>query len=198
MNVENRVLPSFLIAAGIHAGCLVGTGMFFVKPVQFGVDPGLSGIEVQLVAAAQEPIKQPTPIQQEISKEAIEIPQPLPEPVLKQEVKQENVDKGNNEETLTSKGGALMQAEPDYLSNPAPAYPNESRRLGQAGLVVLSVDVDREGSAVHIEIKQSTGYPNLDNAAIKAVRRWKFSPAKIGQLAVDSKVEVPIRFQLEK
>ncbi len=91
-----------------------------------------------------------------------------------------------------------MQAEPDYLSNPAPAYPAESRRLGQEGLVILSVDVNREGSAVRIDIKQSTGYPNLDNAAIKAVRRWKFSPAKIGQLAVDSKVEVPIRFQLEK
>lgn len=84
----------------------------------------------------------------------------------------------------------------NYLKNPAPAYPAMSRRLGEEGRVVLRVFVDVEGRAEHIELKSSSGFPRLDQAAEDAVRRWKFVPAKRGNEVVATWVAVPIVFNL--
>jgi len=70
--------------------------------------------------------------------------------------------------------------------------------MRQEGLVMLSVDVNREGAPVHVEVIQSSGYRLLDQAAVKAVTHWKFQPGSIGGIRIDSTVTVPIRFRLEK
>lgn len=72
----------------------------------------------------------------------------------------------------------------NYLRNPAPAYPAMSRRLGEEGRVVLRVFVDIDGRPEQVELKNSSGFPRLDQAAEDAVRRWKFVPAKRGEEAV--------------
>ncbi len=84
----------------------------------------------------------------------------------------------------------------NYLKNPAPAYPAMSRRLGEEGRVVLRVFVDVEGRPEQIELKNSSGFPRLDQAAEDAVRRWKFAPARRGDEAVATWVAVPIVFNL--
>ncbi|MEQ1516363.1 MAG: TonB family protein, partial [Usitatibacteraceae bacterium] len=66
----------------------------------------------------------------------------------------------------------------EYLENPAPAYPALSRRMGEQGRVIVRVFVDANGAANHLEIKTSSGSQRLDAAALDAVRRWKFLPAK--------------------
>jgi protein TonB len=45
-------------------------------------------------------------------------------------------------------------------------------------------------------VKESSGFQSLDNAAVKAVQKWKFAPARMGSLAIASHVDIPIRFQL--
>jgi protein TonB len=47
-----------------------------------------------------------------------------------------------------------------------------------------------------VEIKTSSGRKVLDTAAIQTVKRWSFVPAKQGETAIDSWVEVPIDFKL--
>lgn len=84
----------------------------------------------------------------------------------------------------------------NYLKNPAPAYPVMSRRLGEEGRVVLRVFVSAEGRPEQIELKNSSGFPRLDQAAEEAVRRWKFAPARRGDEAVATWVAVPIVFNL--
>lgn len=91
---------------------------------------------------------------------------------------------------------AQARFDADYLKNPAPAYPAMSRRLGEEGRVVLRVFVDTEGRAEQIEIKNSSGFPRLDQAAEDAVRRWKFVPARRGDAVVATWVAVPIVFNL--
>lgn len=59
------------------------------------------------------------------------------------------------------------------------------------------MDVDREGTPIKVEILQSSGFRLLDQAAVKAVRHWKFQPGRVGDLPVESNVTVPIRFQLQ-
>ena len=84
----------------------------------------------------------------------------------------------------------------DYLINPAPAYPPLSRRMNEEGRVLLRVMVDADGNPSALEIHTSSGFPRLDQAALDAVRRWKFVPARRGDEAVAGAVNVPIDFRL--
>lgn len=84
----------------------------------------------------------------------------------------------------------------DYLQNPRPEYPALSRRLGEQGRVVLRVRVEANGNAGLVELHRSSGFSRLDEAALQAVRRWKFVPARRGNEAVAESVLVPIPFIL--
>lgn len=84
----------------------------------------------------------------------------------------------------------------DYLHNPSPAYPPMSRRLREQGRVLLRVFVRADGLPEQIELRDSSGYPRLDAAALESVRRWRFAPARQGDKAVDDWVLVPFSFSL--
>lgn len=85
-----------------------------------------------------------------------------------------------------------------YLNNPAPGYPPLSRRLGEQGKVLLRVQVSAEGKPLAVEVKKSSGFARLDEAASKAAAKWRFVPARQGDAAVVSWVEVPIQFSLQE
>ena len=85
----------------------------------------------------------------------------------------------------------------DYLHNPKPVYPHASRRLGEQGKVLLRVYVSAAGLAEKVEIKLSSSFARLDQAAEETVSRWRFVPAKRGEQAIAAWVQVPITFQLE-
>lgn len=87
-------------------------------------------------------------------------------------------------------------ANPGYLRNPAPEYPELAVERGWEGTVILNVHVLGNGKPSSVEIKTSSGRNVLDNAAVQTVRRWSFVPAKQGETPVDSWVEVPIDFKL--
>ncbi len=92
--------------------------------------------------------------------------------------------------------GARFDA--DYLKNPAPPYPAVSRRMREEGKVVLRVAVTPAGTADNVDVKTSSGSERLDEAALRAVRQWKFVPARRGDTPVASFVLVPILFKLEQ
>ncbi|MBS1161676.1 MAG: energy transducer TonB [Proteobacteria bacterium] len=83
-----------------------------------------------------------------------------------------------------------------YLRNPAPVYPAESRRRGEEGRTLLRVRVLADGSPEEILLHLGSGFERLDQAAIDAVRRWKFVPAQQGGSAIAAWVIVPIQFSL--
>ncbi len=84
-----------------------------------------------------------------------------------------------------------------YLNNPRPAYPMLSRRLREEGQVMLRVLVSPEGQPARIELHTSSGSDRLDRAAQEAVTRWRFVPARRGELAIEAWVLVPIVFKLQ-
>lgn len=85
-----------------------------------------------------------------------------------------------------------------YLRNPAPAYPATSRRYGEAGRVLLRVRVLPSGQPEEVVLQQSCGHDRLDAAALDAVRRWRFVPARQGEQAIAAWVVVPIQFSLQE
>lgn len=85
----------------------------------------------------------------------------------------------------------------DYLDNPKPVYPALSRRMGEQGKVLLRVRVDAAGRASEVLVHSGSGAERLDQAALAAVRRWKFVPARLGDVPVAATVLVPIVFSLK-
>ena len=82
-------------------------------------------------------------------------------------------------------------------SNPPPMYPAESRRAGEQGKTDLRVLVDAQGLPKVVEIHQSSGFPRLDQAAIDAIRMWKYVPACRVDQPVEAWVIVPVIFRLK-
>lgn len=77
-----------------------------------------------------------------------------------------------------------------------PTYPRMSQRLNEQGTVTVRVLVRRDGTAGTVEVKSSSGYPRLDQAAIEAVRTWRFNPATMDGKPIDEWYIVPIPFKL--
>ncbi len=84
-----------------------------------------------------------------------------------------------------------------YLNNPSPAYPAAARRRGQEGRVLVRAEVLADGRCSRVELKQGSGHELLDQAALEAVRKWRFVPARQGEQAVTAWVDVPIAFKLK-
>ena len=64
-------------------------------------------------------------------------------------------------------------------------YPKISKSMGESGTVILRVLVTSNGDVGAIEIKVSSGYQRLDDSAVDAVKKWKFTPAMMNGNAID-------------
>ncbi len=89
-------------------------------------------------------------------------------------------------------------APPSYGYTPLPSYPPVAREQRVEGVVVLSILVGADGRVVDVSVAASSGSRILDNAAFSAVKKWTFVPARRGPRAVESVVEVPVKFALSR
>lgn len=83
-----------------------------------------------------------------------------------------------------------------YQDNPPPVYPMRSRRLGEQGQVLLRVHLTSGGHVDQIKVQRSCGHRRLDQAALEAVRDWRFAPARRGERPIAAWVLIPIQFEL--
>lgn len=84
-----------------------------------------------------------------------------------------------------------------YLNNPRPNYPLAARRRGDHGTVLVRVLVTADGQAASVGLEKSSGHPSLDEAALTAVKSWRFVPARQGAQAVEAPYVVPVVFKLD-
>ncbi|MEE8352759.1 MAG: energy transducer TonB, partial [Rhodospirillales bacterium] len=82
--------------------------------------------------------------------------------------------------------------------NLPPEYPKRARRRGYEGRVLIRAIVTPMGVVDSTEIVQSSGHDILDRAAIRAVRRWRFTPATRDGKTVVGTIDVPISFWLNQ
>lgn len=81
--------------------------------------------------------------------------------------------------------------------NPAPDYPPTSRKKKEQGVVWISVHIDAKGNLLELTLKQSSGFTRLDQAALRAVRQWRFEPATRQGQPVSAWYDLPVRFSLK-
>jgi protein TonB len=70
-------------------------------------------------------------------------------------------------------------------------------RLGQQGETIVALVIDAEGLPTMLTIHRSSGFALLDQAAVEAVRAWRFVPASIGGRPTPSLARIPVRFTLD-
>jgi protein TonB len=89
-------------------------------------------------------------------------------------------------------------AAPGILSKVDPAYPPSARKAGLEGTVILKIQIHANGRPGEITVARSTGHAVLDEAAIKAVGKWQFIPAKdrTSGRTVSCTTTLPVTFRL--
>ncbi|SEL91399.1 protein TonB [Pseudoxanthomonas sp. GM95] len=101
--------------------------------------------------------------------------------------------------------GCSQQAEPEApaapaateltaLETPPPQYPMEAACNGNGGTSTLKVTVGTEGAPTDVTVFRGSGIASLDDAAVAAVKTWKFKPATRGGQAVAQTINVPVNF----
>jgi len=87
---------------------------------------------------------------------------------------------------------------PVPISRIKPTYPAFAKNQGIQGDVMLDVEVYEDGSVGHVEVIKSLlpGPGGLDEAAVAAVRQWKFKPAQSNGKPIACWVQFPITFTL--
>lgn len=98
----------------------------------------------------------------------------------------------------TAPDGVTRTARPQGGYQVRPAYPSAPRRLGIQGTTMLRVHVLADGRIGDVLVEHSAGHPDLDQAAMEAVRRWRFEPARRGADAVAMWVLLPVEFRLTR
>lgn len=92
--------------------------------------------------------------------------------------------------------GITRTARPQGGYQVRPTYPTTPRRLGIQGTTLLRVHVLADGRIGDVLVESSAGHPDLDEAAIGAVRSWRFDPARRGTEPVAMWVLLPVEFRL--
>lgn len=100
-----------------------------------------------------------------------------------------------------SRDGAAAQrpkTPPRLLSGANPAYPEDLRRQGIEGAVRVRVVVGKDGSVETANVAASSGYPSMDDAAVAAAYRYRFSPAlNVYEEPVRCAVSQTVQFRLQ-
>ena len=78
----------------------------------------------------------------------------------------------------------------------SPDYPDELRRDGVSGIVVVKCTIDEQGNVVDPTVEKSSNNA-FEKPALAALKKWKFKPAKQDGAPVAIKVSIPIKFVFE-
>ncbi|MGC1549750.1 MAG: energy transducer TonB, partial [Rhodanobacter sp.] len=85
-----------------------------------------------------------------------------------------------------------------YNNQIKPSYPPQALRQRHEGTVTLLVLVAIDGSVKDVKVEQSSGYRELDRAAMDAVRRWRFNAETKNGKKVEGYARVPVNFSLNQ
>ena len=102
--------------------------------------------------------------------------------------------------TGTSSGPVMLSSELSVICPVlnAPAYPRQSRQLGEHGELMLKLELDESGHVKKTQVINSSGYRRLDEAAIAAVKTWRCNPPLQNGQPVRAIALQSFRFRLQE
>lgn len=198
---QTPTLPETSSSAERPAETSVQTTTEVEKEIPLAIEPEATPAVTSPTAPPAPPtLTEPAPVSPPSTSPQTTAPvSPSPSPATREAVKSGSSGSSSHTKLTPSANDSLpttpAQVDPDYLHRPNPVYPAVSKRLREAGTVLLRVSLDAKGEVRDIDIQTTSAYQRLDQAAMEAVRQWRFVPATRGQQAIASTVLVPIEFK---
>ena len=87
---------------------------------------------------------------------------------------------------------------PSPLRRIKPEYPKGARERREEGDVTLELDIGASGVVENVRVTASCGFTELEQAAVRAVKRARFAPARRGSTAVPATVMLTLTFRLKE
>jgi len=84
---------------------------------------------------------------------------------------------------------------PVEIERVSPVYPPLARAAGSQGVVVLMAVIRRDGTVGDVKVVRGLGM-GLSEAAVEAVRQWRYKPALQNGVPVDVYMSVAVQFRL--
>jgi TonB family protein len=191
--MRNLIIASLLFLF-ISVGGVVGYLYFIAEPKRHPDEPAISSEpqtsksadsdqQVPLPDAApsqssqpQQPKQQAPPSDTGTSKqEKQEVPEPKPPDVI--------VD-------------PIDMVKPVLIHRVNPEYPEIARKSRIQGVVILEAKVTREGIVENVKVIRGL-HPILDQAAMKAVRQWRYKPATLNGKPMNAHFTISVKFKLK-
>lgn len=190
-SVPSRRYAAIAFVGLLHVGIIYALVTGLMPPV-FKIIPHPDFDAHVIVATIEKPVEQPKPEQPVLQKPVINT---VPKPVVHiAEQKPSPINVAPSPPQSASDSGPVALAG----THTTPPYPPISRRLGQEGVVQLRITIAPDGSVAHADVIQSSGWPELDEAASSwVVVHWRYQPATEGGVPVTSTVLAAVRFNLE-
>ncbi len=211
---KQRYAKGIAFALAVHLGIGGALGLLssWVSPntTQTIIEVGLAKPAAKKKAAAKK--HQPVPIKprkDDIIDKRLK-PTPKEEPVPEQEDENNEVGSedgspngtaegtGNSDGTGDGTGDGVAVQRPSVTYSFKPPYPSDSKARGSEGTVRLKVLITENGRVAEATVVGSSGDGSLDRAAVNAIYKWRFSPARNAKkVAIPCYVNIPIAFKLK-
>ena len=138
--------------------------------------------------------------EQELKEELEPLPEPAPEPEPEKTPTPEPVPAPTPAPEppppAPAPAQARIDAPPRLTQAIKPDYPKGARQRGEEGDVALELAIDAGGRVEAVAVAASSGFPELDAAAVRAAGKARFIPAKAGRVAVPSAARITVNFRL--
>ncbi len=214
--IHPRTLKILVVVLLLHAGVLMLIQLGLIQSPLSKEEP--PELQVNLIPATPEPIKQPEPPkQQPVKQEApkqVNIVKPVPQP-KPTTMPTPNLPPSDNAPVApaTPPAPPAPPAEPApapapsgpisvgindiQCSDPQPGYPSMSQKMGEEGRAMVKLSIGTAGEVTNVALTSSSGSPRLDRAATEAARSIKCTPYKQNGHAVPVVASKPYVFKLD-
>ncbi len=184
-----------LVSLALHTALLGGSLWWLFgrdepeRPLTIHVDLGTKDIPARQTTAVRSRVTAPIP---ELPP-AETVPEPSPDKT------------GDQTGTSGDAGGPVIDAltpgqdmeKPALIGYPAPEYPRKARHEGWQGVVEALATVAADGKLLDLQLSHSSGHPELDAAALEALRGARYKPGSVAGSPATATLTVTVRFRLE-
>ena len=143
--------------------------------------------QVKKVALPDPTPEEPEPIHEPI-------PEPEPEPLPPNVKVMRGLPRGPPRGRGPVVEGTAGLTRPRKIKDVEPQYPMIAKRAGVGGTVHLRAIITRKGDVTNVELLKGIGRFQLDEAAMDAVKKWKYEPGMLEGKAVDVIMTVRVNF----
>jgi TonB family protein len=89
------------------------------------------------------------------------------------------------------------QAAPHKIGGAPPVYPADAKAAGEAGMVFVTAVIDAEGDVADATVLRAAS-PRLGQAAVDAIRTWKYQPTLVNGVPTPVSITITVNFSLDE